>query len=228
MANLLSILFHKYITPTFVIFIFLFSWNPSLNACEKWFSNLNIKDESLCESKCRTSRIDMSSFDCTDKCDKLCRKLKAKKSPETLYGLESMYALTDDEITFCKQNKINCVKAYKESWNAEKICLSIYSSSNTNDESDACRHYVWSILLSREIGKKDAETVLSAHENNPREDQEQKNMDSKNNKIGLESYQKNKDKFISDEAIKQSFIDELKKDKFIILKPKYSDTGGLP
>lgn len=209
-----------------VYFIFLFTLSPSSNACEKWFNNLNIKDHQKCESICRTSITDMSSFGCVNECNKLCKKLT--KNPETLYGIENMYALTDDEISFCKKNKINCIKAYKESWNAEKICLSIYPTSNTNDESDACRHYVWAILLSREIGEKDAATVLAAHENNPRELQEQKDMDTKNNQIGLDGYQKNKDKFTSDEVIKQSFIDELKRDKFIILKQYYSNTGGTP
>ena len=89
-------------------------------------------------------------------------------------------------------------------------------------------YYVWSILLCRSLGEENSETVLNAHENNPREPIEEQAMDLANSRLGLLNFQKNKDKFKTDEEIKISFIEQLKGKKFVIIKPSYSETGGLP
>lgn len=208
-----------------LVFLAAFFLVSSLKAeiCDDWFGKLKIKNKLECESLCRVGMVDMATYMCRQQCDLLCKKSDDKKNVS-----ENFYGLTDNEIEFCKQNKLACLKAYKLSWDAENICLSIYAYSDMNDESDACRHYVWSILLSREIGEKHAETVLNGHENNPKEPKEQQAMDLANNRLGLFNFQKNKENFKSDEDIKKSFIDQLKKNKFIVIKPNYSDTGGLP
>ncbi len=205
----------------YLVLFFLLILSRYAIACDDWFNDLKIKDIKNCASICRTSPINMSSFSCTGNCDKLCKKLKTPKKIDD----SNYYGLTDDEIKFCKENKIDCLKAYKESWNAEKICLSIYPVSDTNDESDACRHFVWAILLSREIGTAKAETVLSAHENNPKELKEQKSMDVANNRLGLIVFQKNVEKFKTDESIKEAFQKQLKENKLIILIERYKNTG---
>jgi len=189
-------------------------------ACDGWFKKLKIANSKDCESLCMTADTDMSSYMCPERCESLC-----KKKPEED---ENFYGLTEDEVKFCKENKIDCLRAYKETWGAEKICLSIYPVGDVNDESDACRHYVWSILLSRTIGEEKAESILNAHENNPREPKDQQAMDLANNRLGLLDYQKSKGKFSSDEEIKKSFIEQIKNNKLIILKPNYSSSGGLP
>lgn len=168
-----------------------------------------------------TALTDMSTFTCPQECEKLCANLSLEDN-------KNYYGLTDDEVKFCKENKVKCLKAYKESWNAEKLCLSIYPVGDMNDESDACRHYVWAILLSREIGEKDSETVLNAHENNPKEPKNQQAMDLANNRLGLLTYQKNKELFKSNEELKKSFIEQIKNNKLIVLDPNYSKSGGLP
>lgn len=201
------------------IFLFCLVTNRAF-ACEAWFKKLNIQNSKNCESLCLVADTDMSSYMCPEKCESLC-----KKKPEVT---ENFYGLTEDEIKFCKENKIDCLKAYKESWRAEKICLTIYPVSDVNDESDACRHYVWSILLIQSIGNKKAEIVLNAHENNPREPKEQQAMDLANNRLGLLDFEKSKSKFSNDDEIKNSFIDQLRKNRLIILKPNYKATGGLP
>ncbi len=190
-------------------------------ACEDWFSSLKIKRDKNCESLCRVAKVDMATYMCHNQCERLCKK--TVREPK-----ENFYGLTEDEISFCKANPVNCAIAYKQSWKAEGICLEIYTFSDMNDESDACRHYVWSILLSREIGDKDAETVLSAHENNPLEPKNEQGMDLANNRLGLLDFQRDKSKFKTDLAIKESFITQLKLNKFVIIKPNYSQSGGLP
>ncbi len=204
----------------FKVFGLLFLINVPAFACDDWFKKLKITDSKDCESKCVIAGTDMSSYMCPERCESLCKK----KVP----GNVSIYGLTEDEIKFCTENKIDCLKAYKESWNAEKICLSIYPVGDTNDESDACRHYVWSILLSRTIGEKKAEDVLNAHENNPREPKNQQAMDLANNRLGLLNYQRSKGKFSSDEEIKKSFIEQIKNNRLVILEPNYKTSGGLP
>lgn len=195
----------------------IFFYGSSTFACDEWFANLKIEASKNCETLCATADTDMSTFMCPDRCETLCKQ-----------PYENIYGLTDDEIKFCKSNKLDCLKAYKESWNAEKICLKIYPVSDVNDESDACRHYVWSILLAKSIGTVKAETVLNAHENNPREPKNQQAMDLANNRLGLLDYQKMKSKQLTDDEIKKSFIEQLKKNSLIILKQNYKSTGGIP
>lgn len=203
-----------------VILLFL-TLNSNADICLDWFDKLKIKNTPNCESSCRTSMVDMSSYLCKQQCDSLCKK-------PTVIADTNFYGLTDDEINFCIKNQVTCIKAYKLSWSAEKLCLRIYPYSDMNDESDACRHYIWAILLCRDIGEKDAEIILNAHEKNPKEPQNQQAMDLANNRLGLLNYQKNKNGFETDYDIKNSFLDQLKKNKFIIIKPNYPNSGGTP
>jgi len=199
------------------ILTFIFIYSSQSLGCDDWFAKLKIENSKNCESLCVIADTDMSTFRCPDRCESLCNQAS-----------ENIYGLTDDEIKFCKENKLDCLRAYKETWSAEKICLKIYPVSDVNDESDACRHYVWSILLAKSIGTIKAETVLNAHENNPREPKNQQAMDLANNRLGLLDYQKMKSKKITDEEITKSFIEQLKKNSLIILKQNYKSTGGLP
>ncbi len=191
-------------------------------ACDQWFQKLKINSDKNCESLCQIAPTDMSTYMCPNRCESLCKNNNRLKKDENIYGL------TDDEIKFCKENRVDCLEAYYESWNAEKICLSIYPVSDVNDESDACRHYVWSILLNKTIGDKNAELVLNAHENHAREQKDQQAMDLANNRLGLLNYQKFKHKLKTNEEIKMSFLEELKSGKLVILKPNYKNSGGLP
>lgn len=203
-----------------ITFISSIAW---ANACDQWFLKLKITTHENCLDKCVVAMTDMSSFGCPSQCDSLCKKVTtADDETDQL----NYYGLTNDEVKFCTENKTTCLKAYKLSWDTEKICLSVYPQSLTNDESDACRHYVWSNLLSRDIGLKDAETILNAHENNPKEPADEKAMDLANNRLGLIDFQKNKK--ITDIEIINSFKQNLKNKSLVILKPRYPTTGGLP
>lgn len=41
--------------------------------CWSWFESLKLKSDATCPLKCKTSKVDMGSFDCTLQCDALCR-----------------------------------------------------------------------------------------------------------------------------------------------------------
>ncbi|MBK7708626.1 MAG: hypothetical protein IPJ30_23425 [Acidobacteria bacterium] len=54
-----------------------------------------------------------------------------------------------------------------------------------NDRSDAFRHCFWSAILSRDIGYYWAKSFTTAHESNPGQPPEEKEMDLHNNSVGL-------------------------------------------
>jgi hypothetical protein len=205
-----------------LLLIFFAALSPAL-ACDDWFQNLKITDPKKCESKCRTAQTDMATYLCPQQCDVLCKSIGKPELEDT-----NLYGLTDDEIKFCSTNKIICLKAYKLTWEAESLCKEIYAKSRLDDESDACRHYVWAFLLSKEFGVKNAETILDAHESTPSEPEDKKAMDLANNRLGLIKFSKFKPSEINSKAIMNSFKENLKANKFIILNPRYKANGGLP
>ena len=111
------------------------------------------------------------------------------------------------------------LKAYKLSHDAESACSELYPSSQTNDESDACRHFVWAALLQNELGTEFASEVLVAHELNPKQPQNQLEMDMHNNKLGREIGQKlNAAKNFSTEKALNAFQENLKAGKIVVIR----------
>jgi hypothetical protein len=151
--------------------------------CKNWFNKLIIKND--CLSECTVAPVNMSNYLCHNSCEILCSESNAAS-----YSLLKKYGLTEEEIALCEKNKISCIKAYKLSWDSEKICLKQFPSSRTNDESDACRHFVWSILLAKDLGFDFAEKILNSHENNPKEPENERAMDLFNNRFGLITFEK--------------------------------------
>lgn len=208
----------KYLITLF----FLIQSSSVFASCEDWISNLNIKKSKNCEEKCRVAPTDMSSYMCPRTCKELC----SQNDPEPQLNI---YGLTDDELSFCKKNIKTCLKAYKLTWDAENLCRSMYDGrSETNDETDACRHYVWATMLARDIGVEDAETILNAHENNPFEPEDEKAMDLANNRLALVDFLKNKSKKYDDKSILDSFLSNLKKKKIIVISPRVEMLKGKP
>jgi hypothetical protein len=210
-----------YFKKASILFFFTLCLIRTTHACEDWFQSLKIKDSKSCESKCRTSQTDMATYLCPQQCDLFC-----KNQGKPIEKDSNFYDLTDNEIAFCKKNPISCAQAYKLSWEAEKICQSIYIRSSTNDESDACRHYIWAYLLAKELGKKTALKILDAHEDNPKQALNEREMDLHNNELGLNAFQKNKN--LPNSALLELYKKNLKDKKVKIVKPKYPSTGGLP
>lgn len=110
-------------------------------------------------------------------------------------------------------------EAYVKSWEAESACGRIYKVSDTNDESDACRHFLWAALLTNSFGREKAEDILNAHEQNPRQPEEEKSMDLANNRRGASIAEKLiQEKRFSESTVIEQFKLELKKGNLVILK----------
>jgi hypothetical protein len=207
-----------------ILFTFILTSSNSYavdKVCKNWFNKLVIKND--CLSECTIAPVNMSNFLCHNSCEILC-----SDSSTATYSLLKKYGLTEDEIALCEKNKISCIKAYKLSWDSEKICLKQFTSSRTNDESDACRHFVWSILLAKDLGFNFAEKILNAHENNPKGPEDERAMDLSNNRYGLITFEKNKDIIWTDDKILTFFNVSLKENKLIVLKSSKKNKGNPP
>jgi hypothetical protein len=209
------------VSKLIIILIAIVNFPFDSSACEAWFEKLKIKDPKQCIIKCSTAPVDMSNYLCRSQCDQLCKNLGKKTEKEP-----NFYDLTDDEITFCKENKVDCLKAYGLSYFAEQKCLEIYPASDHNNESDACRHYVWSYFLSKEFGIVKALRILNAHENNPKQSSKEKSMDTHNNELAINDFKVKKN--IDADQVLSKFKENLKNKKFKIIRPTYSTSGGLP
>lgn len=112
------------------------------------------------------------------------------------------------------------LQAYKLSWKAESICSELYLTSQTNDESDACRHFTWAALLTKNLGRDFAEKVLDAHEQEPNQLEEQKAMDMANNRRGISIAEKMIEKtMFSEQELINYFKKELKAGHLSVLSP---------
>jgi hypothetical protein len=144
---------------------------------------------------------------CGSYCDQFCLNKEEKLAGD----LADLYpGLTDQERLLSKKEPMKMIKAYKASWEAEAICLSMYSSSFQNDESDACRHFMWSALLQKQLGREFADQVLTAHEMNPEQPKVEKEMDFANNSLGIDEGSKlDKIGKFNEENLKTAFKEKL-------------------
>ncbi len=111
--------------------------------------------------------------------------------------------------------------AYQLTWKAESLCEDLYPTSATNDESDACRHFVWAALLANEFKREFAEKVLYAHEQEPTQPEEEKAMDLANNQRGVSTGESLiSKKTFSEQKIIEEFAQQLKENKLIVLKKR--------
>lgn len=192
------------------------------DVCRRWFDKSKVATGKSCEIKCALMKSDMGTFDCSRFCDDLCAP--SEKSPSNSVGvrLASVYpGLTDAEKRFVERNPGPALQAYLLSWRAESLCKDIYFVSDTNDESDACRHFLWAALLNAKFGTKITTELLDAHEQNPDQPEDEKSMDLANNRRGLiassELIKSNKN---SESEFLKQFLSDLKEGKIIVLKRK--------
>ena len=185
--------------------------------CEDWFEKTKLKPGKDCLIKCASANVDMDTFVCSSICDELC---KSSKKEKFLFQLSDLYpGLTNEEKAFCTKEPVKMMEAYRLSWNAEKICGKLFPSSQTNDESDACRHYVWAALFYKEFGLEFSSKVLNAHEQDPKQPESEKAMDLANNRLGLlTAEQLVRDGKFNEENILSTFKENLKNGRLIILR----------
>lgn len=193
--------------------------NSITQACREWFKKAKVASSS-CALNCALIKTDMSTFDCSRFCDDLCAELMAPTDADFGFKLSSLYpGLTEAEKKFADQNPKIGAHAYWLSWRAESICKGEYHVSDTNDESDACRHFIWAALLNTQFGAKLTSEILDAHEQNPDQPEEEKSMDLANNRRGLiVSSELIKDKKYDEGIFLKQFLTDLRSGKIVVLK----------
>ena len=155
------------------------------STCKAAFSRANIEKASDCEIKCAMVETDFSNFDCNRFCDDYCAQSKMRNS-DPQFRLSDLYpGLTEAEKKIVDENPLKTAEAYRLSWKAESVCREDYLVSDTNDESDACRHFIWAGFLYSNLGDSFAEKVLNAQEANVDQPDNERKMDVANNKRGI-------------------------------------------
>ncbi len=185
--------------------------------CNDWFKDRGLSQGKDCLLKCASTKVDMNTFNCPDMCSQLC-KISTKES--FIFELSSLYpGLTAEERALSGKYPVKMLKAYDLSWKAERLCSQLFKNSQTNDKSDACRHFIWAALLYKKYGLDFSTQVLSTHEQNPRQTKAERAMDLANNRLGQLSAERltRKNKF-NEKNLLDSFKTNLKLKRFIILK----------
>lgn len=170
-------------SPQFIFYLLLLFIAPSSKAedCLSWFINSNLTpNTSDCELKCAMTPVDMGNFSCPNQCEDLC----AKSIPE--HVLAYVPRLTESEKTLIAKKPHEAYKVYIAKEKTDDLTEKIFKKSKTNDESDAFRHFVWSALLTQDLGPQIAQTFLNAHENDPSQKKTDKEMDIFNNQQGMD------------------------------------------
>lgn len=189
--------------------------------CIDWFKAGKIKVESKnCEIECATLMTDMGTFICTDQCGLLC-KLKEETN---LLGKFIYYpGLTDAEKKLVASNPNDAIIVYKQMRLAEESSSRNFPNQDMNDESDAFRHFVWSSLLTKELGTVKAKEFLDAHEANPLQPESDLKMDRFNNERGQSAANALiKEKNWNIKNIEAKGLEELRSHELQVLKPGLS------
>lgn len=191
--------------------------------CSKWFAATGIKPNSPnCEASCSSTIVDMDSFSCTNQCDILCKTNLPKPAIKPLSYLKR---LTDGDKTAISKYPKEAIQVFAAKEKADDLTIKVFKKEGKNDESDAFRHFVWSALLVKELGVEKAKYFLDAHENDPSQPKQEKDMDIKNNQRGVDYAVKNINDKQSLELnkIEQAALDELRNKQLVVLSPKFKN-----
>ena len=195
----------------------LFTTHLLADECKLWFKEQGLEKGKKCLIKCSMAEVDMDTFYCPNKCSELCN---LPKKEQFFLVLSNAYpGLTIQEKALASKYPLKMLDAYKLSWKAETLCLDIFPASQSNDASDACRHFVWSALLYKEYGDDLSTKILNAHEENPKQLKTEKSMDLANNRLGQsvakQLVEKNK---LTEKEIMKSFKNHWKEGNLVILE----------
>ncbi len=189
--------------------------------CVDWFNRAKIAiDSKDCELRCATLMTDMGTFICPNQCDELC---KPKEKESLLSKLVVYPGLTQLGKELVVKNPKQAYLVYQLKGRAEDATSRNFPNQDLNDESDAFRHFVWSGLLTKELGRQKAKEYLDTHEANPLQSLREKQMDTFNNERGqlaAESLLKN-NKW-NEKHLESKAIEELQNNKLDVISP------GLP
>ncbi len=197
----------------------LFTNIASASECKDWFQTAQIKKGDNCLLDCSMAEVDMGTFQCHNICDTLCNSSVAK---QFIFRISRLYpGLTQVERALSALYPLKMLQSYILTWKTEWICFSLFKSSQTNDASDACRHFIWATLLYKKFGLEFSKKVLNAHEQETIQTKKEKQMDTTNNQLGLQTaqYLIKQNQFNKSNILK-AFQNNLKNGKIIIIRNK--------
>ena len=206
-------------TCFYSISVFLLAFNAQADICDDWFAKSKIKKDKNCLSRCVIRKVDMGTFVCRSVCNKLC---DSKIAPEFLFNVSALYpGLTDLERALLAEYPKEALIVYQQKAKAESTCSDLFDSNETNDESDACRHYLWAAHLANKLGADMAQKFLNAHEQESHQPENEKGMDLANNRAGILLAEKLvRSKIFDDDKVVEGFKSALKNKELVVLKPK--------
>lgn len=91
------------------------------------------------------------------------------------------------EVAFCIKHPLDAFKIYKFAQKSLRLTWDNFDSPHAfqDDKSDAFGHFVWSSMITNEIGSERAREFLEAHEDFPDNEPKSKAMDLFNNEKGI-------------------------------------------
>jgi hypothetical protein len=126
-------------------------------------------------------------------------------------------------MKLCATYPKEAMKVYQQKEKAVGMVKRLFHRNQSDDESDAARHFFWSALLTKELGAPLAKQFLDAHEAGNSKADPGTAMDLANDKVGLDAANNmiKSDKF-TDRELEKEMWDDLKAKKLLVLDP----TGG--
>jgi hypothetical protein len=187
--------------------------------CDPWFKESGVKPGPDCFLDCATLPVGMETFDCHNDCPGYCNQ---PVTADFIFKLTDLYpGLTSAERALAAQYSGNALLGYKDALAVESLCASKFGKSRTNDESDACRHFMWAGIMSDHIGRENAANFLNAHEDYPDNPPDEKKMDLLNNATGMQEAESlKKSKSFTRDALEKRFDEDLAKGQLSVLKPQ--------
>lgn len=197
-----------------------FSFTIIPESCPEWFENADVKPGIACVYNCVLIPTDIFTNTCPLFCASLCERDYAGVA---FFKITDLYpGLTLTERGFVVDSPREAMIAYSYSWRAESTCDTKYFASGRNDESDACRHFIWAALLTQRLGSQKAKKILDAHEDNPAEPTAERAMDMANNRAGILSCERLMESGgCNDKNELTEFQTELRAGKIIVLKQRH-------
>lgn len=187
--------------------------------CLTWFSGANVSPGFLCFYDCMLIQTTKQTETCPLFCAELCEQSYAGAAFFTLSGIYP--GLTDSERALVADAPREMMRAFAYWWKAESTCQTLYFKSSRNDESDACRHYLWAALVRCNLGLDFSMRILDAHENNPDEPLSEKSMDLANNRASILACEKMSETgLINENKLIKSFQKDLNANRLIVLSPR--------
>lgn len=184
--------------------------------CQIWFKEMKFVSGSKdCDLKCTASPKNIVGAFCD--CKDLCKEV----SKDAIFAQLIVYpGLNKIEKNLIAKDPKTAMLVFFNKRIAEKTVRRYFPVTSQNDESDAFRHFLWAGLLTFDIGSEKAKLFLNAHEQNPIQPADEKEMDEKNNEAGILAASKLiAEKRNTIENLEKVAINALDSKKLSVIKP---------